>query len=258
MRAQRRTVFINSISPSGGEAPATRRPVSRCFPLALMIAAGCTGLLGGCEKLAHAWTAASPDASFEARCASLPTAEVVVVHPVPEVIERSDLPFAALASMQPDRSDAHRTVGLTQVELRHATQIEYAGLQDRRGRACVRPRVRVELRLEPLTVFVASEYDGDPCREPIIRAHEQRHVEVYARYAAEAAPRLQESLAATIGTEPRFGAPPEAAQRAVDTQIQAALSQFMRDSERILSERNAEVDTPDQYDALARACGPTQ
>jgi hypothetical protein len=129
------------------------------------------------------------------------------------------------------------------------------GLEDRRqARACARPSVRVELFVQPITVYIASEYAADPCRLRAIRDHEQRHVDVFEAFARESAERLSADLGRVVGTAPHFGMTLDETQRALDRRIGDALVAFMRDAERTLAERQAGVDTPAEYQRVGNAC----
>ncbi len=121
-------------------------------------------------------------------------------------------------------------------------------------RACVRPRVRVELFIRPMTVYVASEYAADPCRARTIREHEQRHVDVYAGYAREAVVGLTNRLNEVIGAAPHYATTVGEAQHNLDRKIDATLEAFMRESERTLAKRQAQVDTPEEYARVTNAC----
>jgi hypothetical protein len=211
----------------------------------------------GFERVGQAIASISPRGTFDARCAALPKSLVDVrLHPL-QVIEDHDQPFVALAAMTRDRSPEHRTIGVTQANFGHRSTVDVKGVEDRRqARACVRPRVQVELFVDPITVYIAREYAADPCRANAIRAHEQRHVAVFESYAREAADRLGGDLAQLVGAAPHYGASLEDVQRTLDRRIGDALSLFMRDAERTLAERQAGVDTPEEYARVSGACVP--
>lgn len=211
----------------------------------------------GWQRVGNALAQFSPSGSFETRCDSLPTSGVDVALSPLTLVEDRDTPFAALTKMSEGPSPAHRTIGLTRANFGHRSTLEFKGLEDRhRGRACVRPRVSVELFVKPMTVYVAREYSSDPCRARVIRDHEQRHVDVYVAYASEAADRLEGELQAAIGAAPYFGDTIAEAQRGVDRRIAEALATFMRETERTLAARQATVDTPQEYERVRSACEP--
>ena len=112
----------------------------------------------------------------------------------------------------------------------------------------------IELYLRPLTVYVAREYSGDPCRARVIREHEERHVAVYAQFAQEAARQLSFDLRRTIGAEPLYASDVGEAQRLLDRKLAHTLDGFMREAQRTLSERQARIDTPEEYERVRTAC----
>lgn len=212
-------------------------------------------LFTGWERVGEALANISPGGSFEERCASLPPSGVHVALQPFGITENTTLPFSALTRISEGPSPVHRTIGLTQANFGHRSSIEVKGLEDRMGvRACLRPRVQVELFVKQLTVYVAREYASDPCRARTIREHEQRHVEVYTSYAQEAVEQLRGQIASIIGPAPHFAASLGEAQHRLDRRIEQALEAFMRDSERTLAERQALVDTPEEYARVSSAC----
>ena len=212
-------------------------------------------LFTGVERVGTALANISPSGSFEDRCARLPQGGVRVDLQPFTVVENRTLPFAALADVSDGSPPTHRTIGLTRANFGHRSTIEVKGLEDRAGhRACVRPRVQVELFLRPMTVYVAREYAADECRSGAIREHEQRHVDVYAGYAREAAPRLASRLNEVVGDKPHFAGTVSEAQHALDRTIASTLEIFMRESEATLSHRQALVDTPQEYARVSNAC----
>ncbi|HEX4884876.1 MAG TPA: hypothetical protein VFX05_12105 [Casimicrobiaceae bacterium] len=209
----------------------------------------------GIERIGLALASFSPAGSFEKQCGDLPSSAVDVVVMPPRVIENRDTPFDALTRLSEGPSPEHRTIGLTLANFGHRSTFEVKGLEDRQGgRACVRPQVAVELYLRPLTVYVAREYSADPCRARVIREHEQRHVDVYMAYAQEAAAQLRDDLQRTLGSAPRFAASVGEAQRHVDRQVAATLEGFMREAQRTLAERQAQIDTPEEYERVRSSC----
>ena len=172
------------------------------------------------------------------------------------VTENRALPFAALTQISDGPSPVHRTIGLTRANFGHRSSIDVKGLEDRIGhRACVRPRVHVELFLRPMTVYVASEYAADPCRARTIREHEQRHVDVYAGYAREAVVGLTRRLNEVVGDcaalrdHRRRGAAPSRPEdrRARSKRSCAKANARWRNARR-------EVDTPEEYARVTNAC----
>lgn len=212
-------------------------------------------LFTGWERVGEALANMSPAGTFEDRCESLPSGGAKVTIESWNVSENQTLPFATLTRISEGPSPAHRTIGLTQANFGHRSSIEVRGLEDRAGyRACVRPRVQVDLYVRQLTVYIAREYAGDPCQARSIREHEQRHVDVYTGYARESAAGLHARLAAIVGTGPHFATSVGEAQRGLDRKVAETLESFMRESERTLATRQAHVDTPEEYARVGTAC----
>jgi hypothetical protein len=212
-------------------------------------------LLSGVERVGSALAHFSPGGTFEAQCEALPASAVGVSVVPHHVVENHATPFDVLTRLSEGPSPDHRTIGLTLANFGHRSTFEVKGLEDRRGgRACVRPQVSVELFVKPLTVYVAREYSGDPCKVRVIREHEERHVEVYAAFAQEAAQLLRTDLQRVVGAQPYFADDVQEAQREVDRRVGAALDGFMREAQRTLAERQALIDTPEEYERVRSSC----
>jgi hypothetical protein len=212
-------------------------------------------LFTGVERIGTALASFSPGGSFEVRCDELPASAIAVGVQPHQVVENHGTPFEALTRLSEGPSPEHRTIGLTLANFGHRSTFEVKGLEDKRGaRACVRPQVAVQLYLRPLTVFIAREYSGDPCRTRVIREHEERHVAVYTAFAHEAAQQLRLDLERAIGVAPLFATDIAEAQRLVDRKLGHTLDGFMREAQRTLAERQARIDTPEEYERVRTAC----
>lgn len=225
-------------------------------PAVLAVVLAATLATGGCERVAPALAKLNPLRTFDSRCAELAPSSYQVRVADASVAEDRTQSFDSLARMSTSTSPNHRTVGLTQARFGHRSSLAVNGIEDQRsGRVCARPSVTVELSLAPMTVYIASRYRDDPCRQPLIAAHEQRHVEVYRDYAREAAARLESELPRRLGTGLVHAPTMAAAQEQVDAALAATMAEFIADSARILDERNAAIDTPEEYRHLTLACG---
>jgi len=218
---------------------------------------GFAALLAGCDRVASL-ASGTALAGFETRCASLPPGRIDVVHVPKPVREDYSLGNADLERLAEPTAAHHRTVGLTRAQFGYRSTLEFDGLEDARGgRSCARPRVRVEVASSQLTVFVAREYRGDPCREPLILEHEYRHVAVFEGYGKEIAPELARDLDEVVGAGVRY-APSMADMRdSLRAELSAHLDGFMARARDELAARHAAVDTEREYEMLARTCGAT-
>lgn len=212
-------------------------------------------LFAGVDRVGSALAHFAPGGNFEERCGELPPSAIDVAVAPYTVTENRGTPFETLTRLSEGPTPEHRTIGLTLANFGHRATFEVKGLEDkRRARACVRPQVAVELYLRPLTVYVAREYSGDPCRARVIREHEEQHVAVYAQFAQEAARQLSFDLWRTIGAEPLYASDVVEAQRLLDRKLAHTLDGFMREAQRTLSERQARIDTPEEYERVRTAC----
>src|SRR5512144_3199075 len=112
--------------------------ILRSLPIVLALVAPA---LAGCDRVAATGSALSsinPLRGFESRCEELPAMRVEVIPSADAVQERYDVPYSALNARHKEPSPAHRTVGLTEVRIRHASTIDFAGIEDTRGRTCMR------------------------------------------------------------------------------------------------------------------------
>jgi hypothetical protein len=197
----------------------------------------------------------NPFASFETRCAKLALSRFEVVA-VPVTFERDDTqPIAALTVKSGSTLATHRTIGLTTAVFGQSTDIELHSVDDRRGaRSCGTPRVHVELSMQPVTVFVARELVEAPCQREITLSHEMKHVEVFREVLDEAAQDLERELPESIGTELRRATSPEELQQRLIIAVRDYLALFLHERQRLLDERQAQVDSPEEYARVSTAC----
>jgi hypothetical protein len=197
----------------------------------------------------------NPFASFETRCAKLPSTDFEVVA-VPFTFERDDSQnIAALTVKSGSALATHRTLGLTTAVFGQSTDIQLNVVDDRRGsRACGTPSVRVELSMQPVTVFVASELPAQSCQHEVTLSHEMKHVEVFREALDRAAQDLERDFPDAIGVELRRARNPGELQQRFIVSVRNYLADFMRDRQRRLDEAQAAVDSPEEYDRVSTAC----
>ena len=198
----------------------------------------------------------SPFASFETRCGKLPPANFKVVA-VPLTLERDDSQsIEALTARSGSTLATHRTTGLTTAMFGYSTDIELNVIEDQRGsRACGMPRLRVQLSMQPVTVFVASEFAAKSCQHDVTLSHEMKHVEVFRQALDRAARDLERDLPKAIGAGLRQAKNPGELQQRVVVSVRDYMAQFMGERQRLLDETQAEVDSPEEYARVSSACG---
>jgi hypothetical protein len=196
----------------------------------------------------------NPFASFETRCAKLPPTNFEVVA-VPLTFERDDSQSsAALTAKRGSALATHRTFGLTTATFGQNTDIQLNVVDDRGSRACGTPHVRIELSMQPVTVYVASELAAQPCQHDVTLSHEMKHVAVFREALGVAARDLARDFPAAIGVQLRSATNPDELQQRFVVAVRNYLPQFMRDRERMLDESQAAVDSPEEYARVSTAC----
>ena len=209
----------------------------------------------GCDRIA-AFAQVNPLQSFESRCEALRRGGAEISRVPAALREDYSRSYGELERMSEASSANHRTVGLTRAQFGYRSSLELEGLEDTKGaRACAKPLVRVDIELTGMTVYVAREYRGDTCREPLILEHERKHVAVFERYAAEVAPALQRDLETRFGNRVVYGASMAAIQQSIKRDLAAHLDAFMERARGEIDRRHAQIDTPSEYDKIARLCG---
>jgi hypothetical protein len=122
------------------------------------------------------------------------------------------------------------------------------------GRACGTPDISVELSLEPMTVYVASEVAHKRCERDATLEHEMKHVAVHTAMLDEAAVALNDELPKAIGSNVRTASRPAELDQDLNASVRGFLSEFIHERYRVLAERQAQVDTADEYERMARRC----
>lgn len=198
----------------------------------------------------------SPFASFETRCGKLPPTHLKVVA-VPLTFERDD--SQSIETLTAKRGSAlatHRANGLTAAAFGYSADIELNAVDDRRGSGtCGMPRLRVELSMQPVTVFVASELATGSCQHDVTLSHEMKHVEVLRQTLDRAARDLERDLPEAIGAELRHAKNREELEQRLVVSVRDYLAQFMGERQRLLNEAQADVDSPEEYARVSNACG---
>ncbi|HSS69783.1 MAG TPA: hypothetical protein VLQ46_03915 [Casimicrobiaceae bacterium] len=176
---------------------------------------------------------------------------------MPLTFERDDSQsIEALTAKRGSALATHRTKGLTTAVFGYSSDIDLNAVDDRRGwRACGMPRLRVELSMQPVTVFVASELATQSCQHDLTLSHEMKHVEVFRQALDRAARDLERDLPKAIGAELRHANTPGELQQRVVVSVRDYLAQFMDARQRLLDEEQAEVDSPEEYARMSTACG---
>ena len=219
-------------------------------------ALGAGVLLSSCDK-ATTVAARAGIVPFESVCArQLPRTQVdITTDPVRYDIDRSRS-YRELTALSPDAGALDRALGLTLTQIGYESFTELQGIeQSRGGRVCVRPAIRITLALKPMTVYIASEYRGDSCREAAILEHERKHVAVYSEFIGLLARELRGAVTADFGDTIFYAADRAQAEQAVRDRLGVYLEPMLRDGMQRVKERQRTVDTPEEYARVAAVCG---
>ena len=164
--------------------------------------------------------------------------------------------YRELTEMSPEAGSYDRALGLTLTKVGYQSFTELQGIEEKQGgRACVRPVIRITLAMKPMTVYVASEYHGDECREAVILDHERKHVAVYSEFIALLARELREAVTADFGNTIFYASDRAQADAAIRDRLTVHIEPLIHDSMRRIKERQRTVDSPEEYARVAAACG---
>ena len=179
---------------------------------------------------------------------------------MPLTFERDDSQsLAALTAKSGSAHATHQTFGLTTARFGQSTDIQLNVVDGRGGwRACGMPRVRIELSMQPVTVFIASELTAQPCQHDVTLSHEMKHVEVFRQALEFAARDLEREFPVAIAIELRQAKDPSELQQRFVVSVRNYLAQFMQERERMLDHSQAAVDSPEEYARLSTTCAQSQ
>jgi hypothetical protein len=235
--------------PPGGRAPWGG-------PAALALVLVAAAMLAGCDR-ATSLASRAGVTTFETRCEKTlpPTKIEVVTAPLDYAIDREHS-YAALTKMSGESRPALHALGLTTAQVGHRASLESTGVEETTTRRiCVRPAIRVELAMTPMTVYVSREAAADSCRDAAILEHELKHVAVYEQRLAEIEREVEPALVEAFGNRVFYFASRAEGERELQRVLKRELDATLGDSARKLRERQEEVDSPEEYANVAAACG---
>jgi hypothetical protein len=196
-----------------------------------------------------------PFASFESRCAQLPAPRFEVVEVPVSYSEDGSQSIDELTLRSGDTPDVRVTFGLTTANFGHKTEYELRLVDDLRGgRTCGTPTVRVELSMQPMTVFIADEVADTPCARAVTFSHEMKHVAVFRQTLDDAVRDLRAELPGRLGAGMQRASSQPELERRFKAAVDDYLSSFFHRWHRALTERQAAVDTPQEYARVKNAC----
>ncbi len=213
-------------------------------------------LLGGCDAVTSTAAKYNPFPSFETRCEQLPASHVEIRQQAIRPVRDDTLPYRELTRLGQENPATHRTLGLTKTEFRQEVAIEVKGIVDSGGgRSCSRPGVVIDLTMAPMMVYVASELANDACGHAAVLAHEMKHVAAFREHMAGTARTLEAELPQLFGQRIIKARDADAGEEQVREALRTYLEEFIAVNTAELKERNAAVDSTEEYARVSGACG---
>jgi hypothetical protein len=184
-------------------------------------------LLGGCDAVKSASDRYNPLVTFESRCERLPPGNIDIRQTASTIEVNDQLSLGDLSRLAQDNPATHRTLGLTKTEFRRDVAIELKGLQEASGgRSCMRAHLTIELSMQPMTVYLANELQGNPCGRAAVLEHEMKHAAAFREHLQETARNLRTELPAAFGQRIIVTRDPAAGEVKVRQDLQAFLGEF--------------------------------
>jgi hypothetical protein len=113
----------------------------------------------------------------------------------------------------------------------------------------------IDLTMVPMTVYVARELANDACGHAAVLAHEMKHVAALRDHMADTARTLEAKLPQLFGQRIIKARDADAGEAQVREALRTFLEEFITLNTAELKERNAAVDSTDEYARVNGACG---
>jgi hypothetical protein len=201
-----------------------------------------------------AFCANTPRTAFQIRCEdTIPkTVSVVAARQQGYSIDQS-VSYRRLTQMGAMPNGV--VLGLTQMKSRIEMHVSGPILQDpSTGYECIAPQVQVEIVYAPMVVYVAREFPQGTCAYRQILEHEMRHVQVYREHLPKAEAAVKIALRAAFQAEPLY-APSGSANILLQQKMSDGWMAFIQGELNKVEERQALIDTAQEYARLGKVCG---
>src|SRR5689334_24172932 len=147
--------------------------------------------------LASIISTASAADSFEAACDALNSTADIRVEFKAASAQLDESKAAREIALDDRKGEAFRHLGATHATLLRDVEVRLNGYTDERsGRACAWPKVKLTLTVRPLLIELAKELSADECMRAHVFDHEMRHVAIYNAAALRAGAQLQAEMRA--------------------------------------------------------------
>lgn len=193
---------------------------------------------------------------FELQCSKLPGGVEVIVKDTPVQFNYT-VSIKELQKLKSPSTSGYAhpgiTIGLTKATSTFKATYALPGLT-LGERACVRPKITIELSNSPQTVYVAKEFRQDSCAFSIIFNHEMRHVRANSLNLESTANDLKHQLQQQLKNKVFYGNPDKYMADLKDAMEQYWKPYVMGN----LAKANvlhSQIDTPEEYASNNTACG---
>lgn len=140
---------------------------------------------------------ASAAEGFEAACDALSSAADIRVEFKAAAAQLDESKAAREIALDARKGEAFRHLGVTRATLVRDVEVRLDGYTDERsGRACAWPKVKLTLTVRPLLIELARELNADDCMRAHVFGHEMQHVAIYNAAALRAGGELEAEMRA--------------------------------------------------------------
>lgn len=146
--------------------------------------------------------------------------------------------------------------GITHTTMRSSVTLGSNGITNHlTGRTCLRPVVDVKLAFEPMVVYISREQQPGSCQFSTTLQHELQHVAVYRDFLSSAAGEIETKLRSEFGNRIFYFDSEADAQVGIEKETSERVGPFVERAMRVVEDRQAPLDTREEYDRLERLCG---
>lgn len=166
----------------------------------------------------------------------------------------NQLPYRALTAKAGSIDGRMQTLGLTVTKGLYKASLGGPVLQDPgSGYECIAPKVEIKLNYSPVLIYVGNEFVPGSCAYNEILTHEQRHLQAYMDNLVHVELAVRDALGKRFEGKPLY-APSGTAMSALEHEINGTWFPFIRDQFEKGKAKQAEIDTPEEYARLGKAC----
>lgn len=148
-------------------------------------------------------------------------------------------------------------LGLTLTQVMAETQIGTELHKNWQGEACASlTKLEVRFGFNTHTVYIPREFPAGSCAYNAIYGHEMKHVQVDRMLVSGELANLRQKITARMrGIKPARGGAADALTEALKRQVESAMTDIQKDFTRLRQQKQAAVDTPDEYRRVGQSCG---